>query len=74
MDVIKQNTGALYQLNTCRRALTPQQYKTLRGQILAGDAEGAARGLEKIMERRRRRHDNTTRQGSGNSDRKQPKD
>ena len=74
MDAVKQNMGALYQLNTYRRALTKQQYKTLRGQILAGDAEGAARGLEKIMERRRRRHDHTTRQGPGHSDRQQPKD
>lgn len=72
MDGIKQNMGALYQLNTCRRVLTPQQYKTLRGQILAGDAEGAARGLEKIMERRRRSHDNTTRQGPGDSNGQQP--
>lgn len=74
MDAVKPNTGALYQLKTCRRVLTPQQYRTLRGQILAGDAEGAARGLEKIMERRRRRSDHTTRQGPGNSDRQQPKD
>ncbi len=29
--------------------LTRQQYKTLKGQILAGDAEGAMRGLKKLL-------------------------
>lgn len=32
--------------------LTKQQLKTLRGQALAGDLEGAQRGLETIMTRR----------------------
>lgn len=32
-----------------RHLLTTQQYKTLRGQVLAGDAEGAMRGLKKLM-------------------------
>lgn len=77
MGAIKRNTEGLYllniyQLSTLQRYLTTQQYKTLRGQILAGDAEGATRGLEKIIERRRR--DNATRQSPGNSDRQQPKD
>lgn len=31
--------------------LTKQQYKTLRGQVLAGDAVGAMRGLRKILSR-----------------------
>jgi hypothetical protein len=74
MDAIKPiNAQALIRLKAYRGQLSPQQYKTLRGQILAGDAEGAARGLEKILERRRSR-DNTTRQSPGNSDRQQPKD
>lgn len=60
MDAINlTNTGALILLDRARKCLTPQQYKTIRGQILAGDAEGALRGLEKIMERRRRRETST---------------
>ncbi|MGN0996537.1 MAG: hypothetical protein ACI4PG_06490 [Candidatus Ventricola sp.] len=33
-----------------RRKLTRQQYRTLKGQIFAGDADGAERGLERILE------------------------
>lgn len=51
MDAI--NYTALGQLNAYRRRLTPQQYKTLRGQILAGNTDGAMRGLQKLLERRR---------------------
>ena len=29
--------------------LTRQQYKTFKGQILAGDADGAMRGLNKLL-------------------------
>jgi len=32
-----------------RPYLTAQQYRTLRGQVLAGDAEGARKGLRKII-------------------------
>ena len=61
MDAIKPiNAQALIRLKAYRGQLSPHQYKTLKGQILAGNAEGAARGLEKIMERKRRSHDNTT--------------
>ena len=50
MDAVNTiNTPALIQLNRARKRLTPQQYKTLRGQILAGEAEGALRGLQKIL-------------------------
>ena len=38
---------ALVKMN--RPNLTPQQYRTLRGQVLAGDAEGAQKGLRKIL-------------------------
>lgn len=44
-------TGALAALMDAAHRLTEQQYKTLRGQILAGDAIGAMRGLEKILRR-----------------------
>ena len=39
---------ALGRLLATKRMLTRQQYKTLRGQILAGDADGAMRGLAKL--------------------------
>lgn len=29
--------------------MTIQQYRTLRGQVLAGDAEGAMKGLRKLL-------------------------
>lgn len=39
---------ALGRLLAAKRLLTRQQYKTLKGQILAGDADGAMRGLAKL--------------------------
>lgn len=45
------NVKALIQLKATRDRLTVQQYKTLRGQVFAGDADGAMRGLRKILER-----------------------
>jgi hypothetical protein len=32
-----------------KRRLSRQQYKTLKGQILAGDPDGALRGLQRIL-------------------------
>lgn len=32
--------------------LTGQEFKTLRGQALAGDIEGATKGLERILRRK----------------------
>lgn len=43
------DTGALVRLRGARPHLTAQQYKTLRGQVLAGDSDGAMRGLRKIL-------------------------
>ena len=57
------NMGALKRLNLFRKYLTPQQYKTLRGQVLAGDFDGAMRGLDKII--RRATDARKTRQGAG---------
>lgn len=45
------DTRALIQLKGCRDRLTRQQYKTLRGQVLAGDGDGAMKGLRKILRR-----------------------
>ena len=39
---------ALGTLLAAKRMLTRQQYKTLKGQILNGDADGAMRGLAKL--------------------------
>ena len=35
-------------LKKMRYILTPQQYRTLKGQCLKGDLQGAIKGLEKI--------------------------
>ena len=40
---------AFAQLKVMRHKLTKQQYKTLKGQILAGDSDGAMRGLVTIL-------------------------
>ena len=44
---------AVLRLKAYRTMLTPQQYRTLRGQVLAGDAEGAMKGLMKLLVRRK---------------------
>lgn len=36
-------------LNQSKRSLTQQQTKTLKGQALSGDIEGAWRGLQKLL-------------------------
>ena len=41
------------QLRRFGRRLTPQQYRTLKGQALAGDIEGAVKGLGRILENER---------------------
>lgn len=42
---------ALVALRMARHLITPQQYRTMRGQVLAGDKEGAMRGLQKILKK-----------------------
>lgn len=54
MDGLKHiNPTALIILKAHRSDLTAQQYQTLRGQVLAGDDEGALKGLNKILNRKR---------------------
>ena len=48
------NFQALMQIKACKDRLTPQQFKTLRGQVLAGDPDGALKGLKRILERKRK--------------------
>lgn len=50
----KIQTMALLRLKRNRGGLTFQQYKTLRGQVLAGDSVGAIKGLRRILERNQR--------------------
>lgn len=48
----KIDVKALIQLKATKDRLSKQQYKTLRGQVLAGDPDGAMKGLRKILQRR----------------------
>lgn len=43
------DTRALGQLRSCKNKLSRQQHLTLKGQVLAGDAEGAMKGLRRIL-------------------------
>lgn len=40
---------ALMHVKACKHRLTLQQYRTLRGQVLAGDGEGAMKGLRRLL-------------------------
>ena len=42
----------LIRLKSYRKTLTAQQYKTLKGQVLAGDVDGARKGLRKLLKRK----------------------
>lgn len=44
---------ALIQLKACKNRLTCQQYSTIKGQILAGDGDGAMKGLRRLLARER---------------------
>lgn len=46
------DSGALLILRNTKHRLIQQQYKTLRGQVLAGDPDGAMKGLRNILQRR----------------------
>lgn len=43
---------AICRLKAYHHVLTYQQYQTLKGQILAGNPQGAMRGLDKILNRK----------------------
>ena len=43
------DTSILILLKGARQRLTQQQYRTLRGQVLAGDSAGAMKGLRKLL-------------------------
>ena len=46
---------AIKRLKAHPARLTRQQYSTLKGQVLAGDSDGAMRGLDKILRRSRKK-------------------
>ena len=53
-DILTHNraiVSAMRTLDTARSSLTAQQYRTLKGQILAGSADCALKGLQKIERR-----------------------
>ena len=52
--MVEIDSNALMFLKAYRFQLSQQQYKTLRGQVLAGDSQGAMKGLKRIMERKRK--------------------
>ncbi len=55
MNTNNVDTGALMLLRNTKHRLTKQQYKTIRGQILAGDPDGAIKGLRNVLQRRAER-------------------
>ena len=42
---------ALKVIEKNKKKMTPQQYRTLKGQCLAGDIDGALKGLNRILRR-----------------------
>ena len=42
---------AIKYIKSHRKKLTAQQYRTLKGQCIAGDIDGALKGLDKILSR-----------------------
>ena len=49
------NLTALIELNKQRHLLTAQQYKTFKGQILAGNAAGALKGITRLLNKKKRK-------------------
>ena len=49
------NIGALIKLDKRKHLFTQQQYKTFRGQILAGNAEGALKGINRLIKRKKQK-------------------
>lgn len=48
------NKAALQVLGEHRGELTRQQFKTIKGQILAGESEAAMKGLRRILDEKER--------------------
>ena len=52
---------ALILIKARRSRLNAQQYATLKGQVLAGDGDGALKGLRRILSREEPSRDSQTR-------------
>lgn len=53
MDTDKMRAALSY-LKRKKPELTMQQYRTIKGQIIVGDEDGAIRGIDRVVERNRR--------------------
>lgn len=49
--MVEIDVNAMMFLKAYRSKLSHQQYKTLRGQVLAGDPQGAMKGLKRLLNR-----------------------
>ena len=49
--LIVDTQAALKRIRRYKPLLTTQQMRTLKGQVLSGDIEGAMRGLDKLIKR-----------------------
>lgn len=47
-------THFLKMLNQCKSDFTRQEYRTFRGQMLAGDVDGAIKGMNRLMRKKGR--------------------
>ena len=53
------DVNAMMQVTACYQSgrITKQQYRTLRGQVFAGNGDGALRGIRKILTRKGGAHE-----------------
>lgn len=49
---MRDTRAALIELKNYGKDLSKQQYKTIKGQILAGDVTGAMKGLDAVLKRK----------------------
>lgn len=49
--MVEIDVNAMMFLKAYQAKLSQQQYRTLRGQVLAGDSVGAMKGLKKLLKR-----------------------
>ena len=52
MDIKSNPTYTLTLLNSYQRYLSIQEYRTIKGQITAGDNDGARKGLLRLLKKR----------------------
>lgn len=56
-------------LEASRFCLSRQEYKTIKGQLRAGDVQGAMKGLNRLMEVRNHSRENERAKGQGEKQR-----